>query len=123
MKIGQLMVRVMDRLGAIPGLSFLGGYVVSAKATHTRFGQRKGDYESYIRNVGRAGGDIREAVGGSGDEDDDEVEEPDEGLVAHDDYDDYDDESVRGEGGLDMVDDYPASDEYNSYFDDDYPSQ
>jgi hypothetical protein len=125
MKIVEVLVRVMSRLGDVPGLTFLGGYVVSAKAQHTRFGQRKGDYEAYINNVRGAGGIVREAAGGPGQAGDDEVEDHDGGPVEHDDYDDDDDDfdSVYGEGSNDSIDDYPASDENNSYFDDDYLNQ
>ena len=126
MRLAETMIRIMNRLGAIPGLSFLGGYVVSAKASHTRFGQRKGDYEAYINNIRRAGSDVGELAGGanSGDMDEQEGEYDELAEYEHE----YDEEYEESEGddysvGLDLSDDYPASDENTSYFDDDYPSR
>ena len=131
MKFANAIMRIMNRLGAIPGLSFLGGYVIAAKTTHTRFGQRKGDYEAYLNNVRRAGGDVKGIADGSEDGGGMVVGVPEskdeDRPVEYDYYEDYEDESGSygaaprsTDGGYD---DYPASDDATSYFDDDYPQR
>ena len=123
MNVTRVIERLMNRLGAIPGLSFLGGYVVSAKATHTRFGQRKGDYEAYVNNLRRAGGDVRELTGRGEEDGYDEEDEVGDSSLEEDYYDDYDSDDFYRQSGSNPEDDYPASDDNISYFNDDYRSQ
>lgn len=111
------------RLAAIPGLNFLQTYVVSARGMKTRFGQRKGDYEAYLAAGQDAVGDVREASGKPRSRNSGQDEDFEEEYEYDYDYDDYDEEVDDFSGKrLGPSDDYPRSDDYHSYFDDDYGS-
>lgn len=127
MRFSQLIISVMGRLGNIPGLRFLHSYITAAAGMKSRFGQRKGDYEGFIYQGTSAVTDVRDAVrgsrggaAGSAADDDEDYDDYDEEFE-EDYYDQYDDgDSVSSQGYQEPVDDYPASDDHNSYFDDDY---
>lgn len=124
MRMAGLLARVMVRLAALPGLSFLQTYVTSARGMKARFGQRKGDYEAYLAAGQNAYGEVREGVGGeetesSGEGGNVETEYDEDDYYEYDEYEDeVDDVGRRSEA----TGDYPSSDEYHSYFDDDYRS-
>ena len=123
-RISSLISGVMVKLGALPGLGFLQSYVMSARGMKTRFGQRKGDYETYITSGRSAIGDVRDASGRPRRQVNQDVDAEDhmDDDDYMDDYDDYDEDSVSMDSVDNFEDDYPASDQYNTYYNDDYGS-
>lgn len=128
MRMAGLLARVMVRLAALPGLSFLQTYVTSARGMKARFGQRKGDYEAYLAAGTNAYGEVRtevggESRGGSGEgHDGAEYDEEDAYEEDYYDYEDDEDPVDNAERRTEAAGDYPSSDEYHSYYDDDYRS-
>lgn len=133
MSLAKTFERILNSLAQIPGLRFLQDYVMSAKGMQTRFGQRKGDYESYLQAARNAGGEMGNVAGGSkkkrgaggteGADDDDQDGDLDD-EQNYDYYDDYEGDSNseldQSDGKVAYEDDYPASDDQKSYYDDDY---
>ena len=124
MKFSQLISGVMVKLAVIPGLGFLQGYVMAAKGMKTRFGQRVGDYEAYAAGATSAYQDVRGGEGSeegveTGAEEEDWESESDQVVDYYDLYQDSDPLPQRGER-YDQDDDYPSSDDYKSYHDDEY---
>jgi hypothetical protein len=122
-KITELISGIMMRLAAIPGLSFLQTYVMSARGMRTRFGQRQGDYEAYIAAGQSAMDDVREARGQPRRSDGPQGHGGRSEESEYDEYDyEYEGDSVGADSSVEFDDDYPAADDYNSYHDDDYRS-
>ena len=114
------------RLANIPGTPVHSDYMFEARGARVAFGQRKGDYVAYLRHGRGAVDDVGEMAGrkkkGAAVEGDDSFdgEEYDEYDV--DDLDDsvYDDSSTYDSYRAENDPDYPQSDEFNAYYNDDY---
>lgn len=122
-RIADLISRLMLRLAPLPGLSFLQTYVQSARGMKTRFGQRKGDYEAYLAAGRGAIDEVGNEVGGPREKGSGRQAAEGEGGYDYDDQYDYDESDSFSSDSMDYLeDDYPASDENNTYYDDDYKS-
>lgn len=125
MKLAQVIAKSMMRLSSLPGMKFLQGYVLAARSVRTRYEQRRGDYEAYIGAGQGAAGEVRNAYGeprqrgGAATDEDDEDQFSEYGYAYDYEY-EYDDDG-DAQAASD-ADDYPASDDQTSYFDDDYRS-
>ncbi|MEN1678606.1 MAG: hypothetical protein AAGJ46_03365 [Planctomycetota bacterium] len=133
----EIFRRIIGKLGGIPGLSFLHGWVSSADVQQARFLQKKGDYEGWVHNAREAGRGVGELAGhkGGGDEggsasspidedgSEDSIYPSRPAEFVEDYYDLYEGDSLSGnesDAGNLRVDDYPQSDDDVAYYDDDY---
>jgi hypothetical protein len=91
MKVFSLVEGVIMKLGMIPGLSFLHGYVTQLHGKHTEFYQTIDDYQGYVRSARDAASDVAGAARKS--KQDEEIEADDDDVTYEDDYEEDDDES------------------------------
>ncbi len=125
-KLAEIFTRLLGRLANIPGLRFIQDYMVEARGAGVAFGQRKGDYVAYMRHGQGALDDVGEMAGrkkGGRVEEDDDFDDDDYAVDEIDDLEYDSDESSTYDGYSGTRDhDYPPSDEYNAYYNDDYKS-
>lgn len=77
MRIFSLVENVIAKLGAIPGLQFLGRYVQDFRNRQTVVQQSVSRYQGYVQSARGAAADVKEAAGSKRQttDDDDEYEE------------------------------------------------